>query len=896
MFYIASTLVIRNPVFFFFFLDRGRKMKNLRGLLLAFLVLSLGISDFLRAQDQQGFISLDCGLQADESPYTEPLTKLTFRSDADFIKSGKSGKIQNVPGMEYIKPYTVLRYFPDGVRNCYTLTVIQGTNYLIVAMFNYGNYDNLNTHPKFDLYLGPNIWTTVDLQRNVNGTRAEIIHIPRSTSLQICLVKTGTTTPLISALELRPLRNNTYIPQSGSLKTLFRVYLTDSEDTFRYPEDVHDRLWSPFFMPEWKLLRTSLTVNTSDDNGYDIPEDVVVTAATPANVSSPLTISWNLETPDDLVYAYLHVAEIQSLRENDTREFNISAGQDVNYGPVSPDEFLVGTLFNTSPVKCEGGTCHLQLIKTPKSTLPPLLNAIEAFMTVEFPQSETNANDVLAIKSIETSYGLSRISWQGDPCVPQQLLWDGLTCEYTNMSTPPRIHSLDLSSSELTGIIVPEIQNLTELKKLDFSNNNLTGGVPEFLAKMKSLLVINLSGNNLSGSVPQALLNKVKNGLKLNIQGNPNLCFSSSCNKNKNSIMLPVVASLASLAAIIAMIALLFVCIKRRSSNRKGPSPSQQSIETKKRRYTYAEVLAMTKNFERVLGKGGFGMVYHGYINGTEEVAVKLLSPSSAQGYKEFKTEVELLLRVYHTNLVSLVGYCDEKDHLALIYQYMVNGDLKKHLSGSSIISWVDRLNIAVDAALGLEYLHIGCKPLIVHRDVKSSNILLDDQLQAKLADFGLSRSFPNGDESHVSTLVAGTFGYLDHEYYQTNRLSEKSDVYSFGVVLLEIITNKPVIDHNRDMPHIAEWVKLMLTRGDISNIMDPKLQGVYDSGSAWKALELAMTCVNPSSLKRPNMSHVVHELKECLVSENNRTRDIDTSRSMDINLSFGTDLNPKAR
>ncbi|XP_010501361.1 PREDICTED: probable LRR receptor-like serine/threonine-protein kinase At1g07560 [Camelina sativa] len=148
--------------------------------------------------------------------------------------------------------------------------------------------------------------------------------------------------------------------------------------------------------------------------------------------------------------------------------------------------------------------------------------------------------------------------------------------------------------------------------------------------------------------------------------------------------MLPVVASLASLAAIIAMIALLFVCIKRRPSSGKGPSSSQQSIVTKKRRYTYAEVLAMTNNFERVLGKGGFGMVYHGYINGTEEVAVKLLSPSSAQGYKEFKTEGELLLRVYHTNLVSLVGYCDEKDRLALIYQYMANGDLKQHLSGNT--------------------------------------------------------------------------------------------------------------------------------------------------------------------------------------------------------------------
>uniref|UniRef100_A0A0D3DYK1 Protein kinase domain-containing protein n=1 Tax=Brassica oleracea var. oleracea TaxID=109376 RepID=A0A0D3DYK1_BRAOL len=817
-------------------------MKSLRRLFLSFLILSFCIFNFLQAQDQQGFINLDCGLEANESPYTEPTTKLTFTSDSDFIKTGKSGRIQNVPGLDYIRPYTVLRYFPDGVRNCYTLSVVQDTNYLIVAMFTYGNYDNLDTPPKFDLYLGPNIWTTVDLQRKVNGTREELIHISRSTSLQVCLVKTGTTTPVISALELRPLRNDIYIPQSGSLKNRFRVYLTDSRDIVRYPLDVHDRLWSPFFMSEWKLLRTSLSINTSDDD-YDIPEDVLVTAATPANVSLPLTISWNVETPSDLFYAYLHGAEIQSLRDNDTREFNITAGPNVSYGPVSLEELLVNTLYNTSPVKCDGGACHLQLIRTLNSTLPPLLNAIEAFVVVEFPQSETNTDDVVAIKSIETSYGLSRISWQGDPCVPQQFLWDGLTCEYTNISTPPRILSLDLSSSEITGIIVPEIQNLTQLKKLDLSNNNLTGGVPEFLAKMKSLLVINLSGNNLSGSVPQALLDKVKKGLTLKFFTKPTI--------NRNQ---------------------------------------------KEKIYTYTEVLAMTNNMERVLGKGGFGMVYHGYINGNEEVAVKLLSPSSAQGYKEFKTEVELLLRVYHTNLVSLVGYCDEKDHLALIYQYMANGDLKQHLSGSSTMSWVDRLNIAIDAALGLEYLHIGCKPLIVHRDVKSSNILLDDQFQAKLADFGLSRSFPVGGESHVSTLVAGTPGYLDHEYYQTNRLSEKNDVYSFGVVLLEIITNKPVIDQTRQKPHIAEWVKFMLTRGDINNVMDPKLQGVYDSGSAWKALELAMTCVFPSSLERPNMSHVVHELKECLISENKRTRDINATSSLDINLSFGSDVNPKAR
>lgn len=168
--------------------------------------------------------------------------------------------------------------------------------------------------------------------------------------------------------------------------------LNSKDNLFRYPEDVHDRLWTPFFKPEWKLLEASFPVNASD-NGYDIPENVLVTAATPANVSSPLTISWNVETPEDLLYGYLYVTEIQSLKHNETREFNITAGPNVSYGPISPQESEVYNLFNESPIKCEGVTCHLQLIRTPNSTLPPLLNGIEVFTSVEFPQSETNAND-----------------------------------------------------------------------------------------------------------------------------------------------------------------------------------------------------------------------------------------------------------------------------------------------------------------------------------------------------------------------------------------------------------------------------------------------------------------------------------------------------------------------
>ncbi|XP_048621607.1 leucine-rich repeat receptor-like serine/threonine-protein kinase At2g14510 [Brassica napus] len=320
----------------------------------------------------------------------------------------------------------------------------------------------------------------------------------------------------------------------------------------------------------------------------------------------------------------------------------------------------------------------------------------------------------------------------------------------------------------------------------------------------------------------------------------------------------------------------------------------------KNRRFTYSEVKEMTNNFQVVLGKGGFGVVCHGYLN-NEHVAVKILSQSSTQGYNEFKTEVELLLRVHHVNLVSLIGYCDEGNDLALIYEYMGNGNLKERLSGKrrgSILNWSNRLKIAIESALGIEYLHIGCKPPMVHRDVKSTNILLGETFEAKLADFGLSRSFLVGSNTHVSTNVAGTIGYLDPEYYQKNWLTEESDVYSFGIVLLEIITGQPVIEQSREKPYIVEWAKSMLANGDIDSIMDPNLHRGYDKSSSWKALELAMSCINPSSTERPNMTRVAHELNECLeIYENlsKRSQDANSTNSMGHGTSFISDT-PSAR
>ncbi|CAF1770716.1 unnamed protein product [Brassica napus] len=709
---------------------------------------TLAFIHLVQAQDQQaGFISLDCGLSAEElsSPYDEPSTGLRFSSDAAYIQSGQTGSIQPNRESQYLKPYRTLRYFPNGSRNCYNLNVEKGSKYLVRAFSVYENYDGLNIKPKFDLYLGPNLWSTVEWQERDDVRRVEMLHIPTSNSLQICLVKNGTTIPLISTLEIRPV----------------------------YPSDRYDRVWTWYFRNEWTQISTTLQVEVNNlENDYDPPNAALTSAAIPTNSNLPLMINWT------------------SRRE-----------------------------------------CSLQLIRTNRSTLPPLINAHEVYTVIHFPQSETNENDVVSVQNIKTTYRISKNSWQGDPCVPQQLMWEGLNCRITDKSTPPRITYLNLSSSGLTGTIADYIQNLTQLETLDLSNNNLTGEVPEFLGNMKSLVFINLSRNDLSGLIPQALLRK---GL-LDPQGNPRLCLSDSCIPPKSKpFPVAIVASLASVAIILVVLVLAFVLKKKTRSilgalqrppsissavNVTNANPPVSPIQMNKKRFTYSEVINMTNNFQRVVGEGGFGIVYHGTLNVYEQVAVKLLSQSSTQGYKQFKAEVDLLMRVHHTNLVNLVGYCNEGDHLALIHEYVPNGDLRHHLSGKggrSIINWGIRLRIALEAASGLEYLHIGCIPAMVHRDVKTTNILLEEQFKARLADFGLSRSFPVGGESHVSTMIAGTPGYLDPEYYRTSRLTEKSDVYSFGIVLLEMITNQPVIDQSRKNSHITQWVEFELISGDI--------------------------------------------------------------------------------
>ncbi|XP_022724425.1 probable LRR receptor-like serine/threonine-protein kinase At2g28960 isoform X2 [Durio zibethinus] len=473
----------------------------------------------------------------------------------------------------------------------------------------------------------------------------------------------------------------------------------------------------------------------------------------------------------------------------------------------------------------------------------------------------------------------------------------------------------NLSSSNLTGEISPSLADLQAIESIDLSYNELTGSVPEVLARLPNLKVLDLSGNKLKGSIPQSLKDKSDNGsLLLSFSENKKSCRKDSCEENNKKFIVPLVACILSVLALVILLSILVIFhrIKRRKQAEvvnTNASNKEGLLKSKNRPFTYSEIARVTDNFKNEIGVGGFGKVFLGHLNDDTPVAVKLLSSSSKQGYKEFQAEAQLLMIVHHKNLVSLIGYCKDDDNMALVYEFMSNGNLRRHLSetNKTVLNWKQRLQIATDAAQGLDYLHNGCKPPIVHRDLKTSNILLTESLQAKIGDFGLSRVFSTDNASYTSTCPAGTVGYLDPEFHASGNLNKKSDVYSFGVILFELITGLPAIIRisAEDSINLLQWVSPIIQTGDIRNIVDPRLQNDFNVNTAWKAVEIAMSCVLPTSMQRPHMSHVFAELKECLALEiafgrndqrvqNEMTR---SSNSMEMTpLEMESDMFPIAR
>ncbi|XP_057513197.1 probable serine/threonine-protein kinase PBL23 [Actinidia eriantha] len=287
--------------------------------------------------------------------------------------------------------------------------------------------------------------------------------------------------------------------------------------------------------------------------------------------------------------------------------------------------------------------------------------------------------------------------------------------------------------------------------------------------------------------------------------------------------------------------------------------------------FTFRQLAAVTDNFnpDLLLGEGGFGRVYKGHIMSTNQaVAVKQLDRNGVQGHKEFLSEVLTLSLVNHPNLVNLIGYCADGHQRILVYEYMSMGSLENLLLDLSPdkkpLDWFTRMKIAKGVAQGLEYLHDIAEPPIIYRDFKPSNILLDEEFNPKLSDFGLAKLGPTGDKQHVSTRVMGTYGYCAPEYARTGQLTTRSDVYSFGVVFLEIISGRRVIDNSRPAgeQNLIVWAApLFKNRKKFTLMADPKLEGKYPVKGLYQALAVAAMCIQDEASSRPLISDVVTAL-----------------------------------
>ncbi|XP_010433127.1 PREDICTED: probable LRR receptor-like serine/threonine-protein kinase At4g29180 isoform X2 [Camelina sativa] len=830
-------------------------------------------------QGQAGFISIDCGAPPNIN-YVDTDTGISYTWDAPFINAGVNVNVSEEYGYPAnpVLPFPLadVRSFPQGNRNCYSLTPSDGKGnlYLIRASFMYGNYDGKKALPEFDLYVNVNFWTSVKFRNASENVVKEILSFAESDTVYVCLVNKGKGTPFISALELRPMNSSIYGTEFGRNVSLVLYRRWDTgylNGTGRYQKDTYDRIWSPYSPVSWNSTLTTGYIDIFQ-SGYRPPDEVIKTAASPKSDDEPLELSWTSGDPDTRFYAYLYFAELENLKRNESRKIKIFWNGSPVSGAFNPSSEYSMTVSNS---RAFTGKDHwISVQKTADSTRPPILNAIEIFTAQSLDEFSTTVEDVHAIESIRSTYKVSKV-WSGDPCSPRLYPWESIGCSYNNSNY--QIKSLNLSSSGLNGPIAFAFRNLSHLESLDLSNNNLRGNVPEFLADLQHLKFLNLKGNNLTGFIPRALRKRsTTNGLALSVD-EQNICHSRSCRAG-NNIVVPLVVSSLVVTLIIA-VAIIFI-LRRGKQIRAYSGPL---LPSGKRRFTYSEVSSITNNFNKVIGKGGFGIVYLGSLEDGTEIAVKMIndssfgktkgsSSSSSQVSKEFQVEAELLLTVHHRNLASFVGYCDDGRSMALIYEYMANGNLQDYLSSENAedLSWEKRLHIAIDSAQGLEYLHHGCRPPIVHRDVKTANILLNDNLEAKIADFGLSKVFPEDDLSHVVTAVMGTPGYVDPEYYNTFKLNEKSDVYSFGIVLLELITGQRSImkTEDGDKMNVVHYVEPFLETGDIDSVVDPRLHGDFSSNSAWKFVEVAMSCVRDRGTKRPTTNQIVSDLKQCLAAE----------------------------
>ncbi|CAH9083495.1 unnamed protein product [Cuscuta europaea] len=591
------------------------------------------------------------------------------------------------------------------------------------------------------------------------------------------------------------------------------------------------------------------------------------------------------------------------------------------------------SLLNLESLKAVNLTNNLLQGPTPKfkdSVSVDLAKNTNSFCLPQPDDCDSRVNTlVLIAKAVDFPRKFAE-NWKGnDPCAD----WFGITCENGNITIvnfqnmglsgtiSPEFASLNslqrliLADNNFTGIIPSELTRIATLTDLDLSNNHLYGKVPSF----KNNVIVKTNGNPDIGKAQSDSHSPGSNS--------PNPSNSSSDyvghpqtyrKKSKNWVV--ILVSVVGSVIVLGLLGMLVFCMCKNEQTRSSrvqspPVPmvihprgsgvsdsvkitvegSSASVGPVNEMHTVSDnqttefqmggearnlvisiqvLKSVTNNFseDSILGRGGFGTVYKGELHDGTKIAVKRMECGviAGKGLAEFKSEISVLTKVRHRHLVALLGYCLEENEKLLVYEYMPQGTLSRHLfnweeeEGLKPLDWTKRLTIALDVARGVEYLHTLAHQSFIHRDLKPSNILLGDDMRAKVSDFGLVRLAPEGKDS-IQTKIAGTFGYLAPEYAVTGRVTTKVDVYSFGVILMELITGRKALDERQpeESMHLVTWFRRMhLTEATFRKTIDPNIDFDEETlASIHTVAELASHCCAREPYQRPDMGHAVNVL-----------------------------------